>query len=68
MDGSVCCWKRSGKAQGGRPAPATKCIPLYSRTLQSILFSWFKENGKAMRGLLGREEVGAETGRKTYPA
>jgi 4-hydroxy-2-oxoheptanedioate aldolase len=34
----------------------------------SILFNWFKENGQAMRGLLGREGVGMEMGRKTYPA
>jgi 4-hydroxy-2-oxoheptanedioate aldolase len=35
----------------------------------SILFGWFKENGKAMRQLLGREAVAADGERAgTYPA
>lgn len=59
------------RAEIGRPEDARKYLALGVQHFcigwdVSILHSWFKENGKAMRQLLGRDAGATET-RKTYP-
>src|SRR5262249_962570 len=62
------------RAEIARPEDAQKYLDLGVKHFcigwdVSILFAWFKENGKAMRQLLGRDGPTAvpESPKKTYP-
>jgi 4-hydroxy-2-oxoheptanedioate aldolase len=61
------------RAEIGRPEDAKKYLDLGVKHFcigwdVSILFAWFKENGKAMRQLLGRGAAESAQGPRTYPA
>jgi 4-hydroxy-2-oxoheptanedioate aldolase len=61
------------RAEIARPEEAKKYLDMGVKHFcigwdVSILFQWFKENGKAMRQLVGREVTSESGAGKTYPA